>query len=43
MALGDEIRRNIATVSQEERDRLRNAIIKLQTQQRYMKSAPQWE
>lgn len=35
MALGDGIRRNIATVSQEERDRLRDAIIKLQTQQHY--------
>jgi len=35
MALGDGIRRNIATVSKEERDRLRDAIIKLQTQRRY--------
>lgn len=30
MALGDGIRRNIATVSQEERERLRDAFIKLQ-------------
>jgi hypothetical protein len=35
MALGDGIRRNIATVSKEERDRFRDAIISLQTQQRY--------
>jgi hypothetical protein len=35
MALGDGIRRNIATVSKEERDRLRDAIMKLQTQQHY--------
>jgi hypothetical protein len=32
MALGDGIRRNLATVSKVERDRLRDAIIKLQTQ-----------
>ena len=31
MALGDGIRRNIATVTQEERDRFRDAIIKLHT------------
>ena len=30
--LGDGIRRNIATVSKEERDRLRDAILALQTQ-----------
>lgn len=36
MVLGDGIRRNIATVSKEERDRLRNAIIKLQTQNHYL-------
>jgi hypothetical protein len=35
MALGDGIRRNIRTVSKKERDRLRDAIIKLQTQRRY--------
>ena len=35
MALGDGIRRNIATVSQEERDRLRDAIVKLHTQKHY--------
>lgn len=33
--LGDGIRRNIATVSQEERDRLRDAIIKLHTQPQF--------
>ncbi len=30
MALGDGIRRNIATVTKEERDRLRDAILALQ-------------
>jgi hypothetical protein len=35
LALGDGIRRNLATVSQEERDRLRDAIIKLHTQKHY--------
>ena len=29
MALGDGIRRNLATVSKEERDRLRDAILQL--------------
>lgn len=32
MALGDGIRRNLATVTKEERDRLRDAILSLQTQ-----------
>jgi Common central domain of tyrosinase len=36
MALGDGIRRNIATVSKEERDLLLDAIIKLQTQNHYL-------
>jgi hypothetical protein len=35
VALGDGIRRNLATVSKEERDRLRDAIINLQTQNHY--------
>lgn len=35
MALGDGIRRNVATVSQAERDRLRDAIVKLHTQKHY--------
>ena len=30
MALGDGVRRNVATISQQERDRLRDAIIALQ-------------
>jgi hypothetical protein len=33
--LGDGIRRNIATVTKEERDRLRDAIIALQTSNHY--------
>src|SRR5216683_445306 len=35
MALGDGIRRNVATVSKLERDRLRDAIIKLHTDHHY--------
>jgi len=35
MPIGDGIRRNIATVSQAERNRLRDAIIKLHTQNHY--------
>jgi hypothetical protein len=35
MALGDGIRRNLASVSEEERDRLRKAIVKLNTEKHY--------
>lgn len=35
MSVGDGIRRNLATVSKAERDRLRDAIVKLQTQPQY--------
>ena len=35
MALGDGIRRNIATVSQQERDRFRDAIIALNNNKRF--------
>src|SRR5215212_7537669 len=43
MALGDGIRRNIAMVSQGERDRLRNAFLKLDTQKFYQDGVSYWD
>lgn len=43
MPIGDGIRRNVATISQEERDRLRNAIIELDRTKRYPDGVSYWD
>ena len=43
MVLGDGIRRNVATISQEERDRLINAFIKLDTTKLYPDGVSYWD
>ncbi len=43
MALGDGIRRNVATISQAERDRLRDAFVKLDTTKFYGDGVSYWD
>src|SRR5919197_27943 len=43
MVLGDGIRRNVATISQEERDRLREAFLKLDTTRIYPDGVSYWD
>lgn len=43
MAIGDGIRRNVATVSQEERDRLRNAFVKLKKEKFFPGGVSYWD
>ncbi len=43
MVLGDGIRRNVATISQEERNRLRDAFLKLDTERIYPDGVTYWD
>lgn len=43
MPIGDGIRRNVAKVSQAERDRLRDAILKLDTTEHYPDGVTKWD
>jgi hypothetical protein len=43
MAIGDGIRRNVATISQQERDRLRDAILRLDTTEFYPDGVSKWD
>jgi len=43
MALGDGIRRNVATVSQQERERLRNAFLVLDAALKYPDGLSYWD
>jgi hypothetical protein len=43
MALGDGIRRNVATISQAERDRLRDALLKLDTTKFFPSGISYWD
>jgi hypothetical protein len=43
MTLGDGIRRDVATVSEEERNRLRDAFIKLDTKKFFSDKVSHWD